>query len=161
MADVAPILGENRCIAQVGLEKLRSAARPGLAALIVRAGLVPERLNLDDIGFAIAPRLNAAGRVGEAARAANLLLASDPAEAAELASEIETANLERREMTRRALAEARLDLGLGPEQEVGAVAAIPTLPAALLAYEWCYHRPIGRVAAKMVGLAGVLVGCLY
>jgi single-stranded-DNA-specific exonuclease len=142
VADVAPILGENRSIALLGLEQLRAGARPGLAALLDRAGVARDHLDLDDIGFAIAPRLNAAGRVGEAARAANLLLASDPAEAAELASEIETANLERREMTRRALAEARLDLGLGPEQEVGAVAAIPTLPAALLVRgEW----PVGIV----------------
>jgi single-stranded-DNA-specific exonuclease len=142
VADVAPILGENRSMAVLGLERLRAGGRPGLAALLDRAGVARDHLDLDDIGFAIAPRLNAAGRVGEAARAANLLLASDPAEAAELASEIETANLERREMTRRALTEARLELGLGPEQEVGAVAAIPTLPAALLVRgDW----PVGIV----------------
>ena len=120
VADVAPILGENRSIARLGLEQLRTGARPGLAALLERAGVAPERLDLDDIGFAIAPRLNAAGRVGEAARAARLLLATDRVEADELAAEIETANLDRREMTRRALAEARHELGLGPAQEAAA-----------------------------------------
>ncbi|MFI5258580.1 MAG: single-stranded-DNA-specific exonuclease RecJ [Candidatus Limnocylindrales bacterium] len=124
VADVAPILGENRAIARLGLELLRHSARPGLAALLERAGVAPERLDLDDIGFAIAPRLNAAGRVGEAARAARLLLATDRAEADELAAEIETANLDRREMTRRALAEARHELGLGPAPE-GAPADSP------------------------------------
>lgn len=152
VADVAPILGENRSIARLGLEQLRSGARPGLAALLERAGVARERLDLDDIGFAIAPRLNAAGRVGEAARAARLLLATDRTEADELAAEIETANLDRREMTRRALAEARHELGLGPAPEVATLEAAgdgivqatapADLPAALLIRgEW----PVGIV----------------
>jgi single-stranded-DNA-specific exonuclease len=114
VADVAPILGENRSIARLGLEQLRHTARPGLVALLARAGIAPEKMNLDDIGFAIAPRLNAAGRVGEAARAARLLLAEDSAEAGSLADEIEAANTERRGLTKSCLAEARLALGLGP-----------------------------------------------
>src|SRR5450759_469892 len=131
VADVAPILGENRCIARIGLERLRGAARPGLAALMARAGLNPERVDLDDIGFAIAPRLNAAGRVGEAARAETCLLAENREEADALAAEIDTANRERRELTKTAVGEARAALGLvaGPDT----VAALPaTLPAALL-----------------------------
>ncbi len=92
VADVAPIVGENRSIARLGLEQLRHTARPGLVALLARAGVVPEKMGLDDIGFAIAPRLNAAGRVGEAARSARLLLAEDSAEAGTLADEIEAAN---------------------------------------------------------------------
>jgi single-stranded-DNA-specific exonuclease len=152
VADVAPILGENRSIAQLGLEQLRSGGRLGLTALLERAGVARDRLDLDDIGFAIAPRLNAAGRVGEAARAARLLLASDPVEAAELAAEIETANLDRREMTKRAIGEARIALGLEPDVPAvsppdGAGPAAPALlvsdlPAALLVRgEW----PVGIV----------------
>jgi len=117
VADVAPVLGENRSIARLGLEQLCAGSRPGLAALMEGAGLSRERLDLDDIGFAIAPRLNAAGRMGEAARAARLLLAADRAEADELASEIENANLDRREMTRLVLADAMHQLGLGPARE--------------------------------------------
>ena len=120
VADVAPITGENRSIARLGLEQLRSGSRPGLAALLERAGLARDRLTLDNIGFAIAPRLNAAGRVGEAARAATLLLTADPAEAVALADEIEQANLHRREVTRRALIEARDALGRGPPLDPGA-----------------------------------------
>ncbi len=157
VADVAPIVGENRSIARLGLEQLRSGARPGLAALLERAGVARERLDLDDIGFAIAPRLNAAGRVGEAERAARLLLASDPAEATALAAEIETANLDRRELTRRSLAEARRELGLdpaadavadaadgaaAPKSTAGAAVSGADLPAALLVRgEW----PVGIV----------------
>lgn len=156
VADVAPILGENRCIAILGLEQMRLGARPGLAALMERAGVARDRLDLDDIGFAIAPRLNAAGRVGEAARAARLLLADDAVEAVALAAEIETANVDRREMSRRAVAEARRELGLGPApdgsllalDQAGATAAAATspgladLPAALLVRgEW----PVGIV----------------
>ncbi len=114
VADVAPILGENRSIARLGLEQLRHTARPGLVALFARAGIAPEKMVLDDIGFAIAPRLNAAGRVGEAARAARLLLAEDSVEAGSLADEIEAANTERRGLTKSYLAEARLALGLRP-----------------------------------------------
>jgi single-stranded-DNA-specific exonuclease len=152
VADVAPILGENRSIARLGLEQLRIGARPGLAALLERAGVARDRLDLDDIGFAIAPRLNAAGRMGEAVRAADLLLASDPAEAAELAAEIEKANLDRREITRHALVEARRELGLGPGREAApnsvedatdaATEPPADLPAALLVRgEW----PVGII----------------
>jgi single-stranded-DNA-specific exonuclease len=152
VADVAPILGENRCIAQLGLEQLRSGARLGLTALLERAGVARDCLDLDDIGFAIAPRLNAAGRVGEAARAARLLLASDAVEAAELAAEIETANLDRREMTKRAIGEARIALGLETDVPAesppdGAKAAAPALlvsdltAALLVRGEW----PVGIV----------------
>jgi single-stranded-DNA-specific exonuclease len=112
VADVAPILGENRAIARLGLDQLRRARRPGLAALLTRAGIAAAKADLDDIGFALAPRLNAAGRVGEAARAERLLLAVDPEEADRLAVEIEAANTNRREVTRTGLAEARVMLGL-------------------------------------------------
>jgi single-stranded-DNA-specific exonuclease len=152
VADVAPVLGENRSIARLGLDRLRSGARPGLTALLDRAGLSRDRLDLDDIGFAIAPRLNAAGRVGEAARAARLLLATDPAEATELAAEIESANLDRREVTRNALVEARRALGLEPGSAEhpaeppfpgsATVVDVAPLPAALLVRgEW----PVGII----------------
>ena len=114
VADVAPILGENRSIARLGLEQLRRTTRPGLVALLSRAGIASEKITLDDIGFAIAPRLNAAGRVGEAGRAARLLLAQDAVEADTLADAIEAANTERRGLTKGYLAEARLALGLEP-----------------------------------------------
>lgn len=107
VADVAPVVGENRAIARLGLERLRRAPRPGIAALLARARIAPEAVDLETVAFAIAPRLNAAGRVGEALEAARLLLADDRAEAATHADALETANLIRRDLMKAAVAEAR------------------------------------------------------
>src|SRR5450759_3759799 len=153
VADVAPLLGENRVIARIGMERLRSGVRPGLAALVERAGLARDRLNTDDIGFGIAPRLNAAGRMGEAARAGRLLLATDRDVADELAAELEKANLDRREMTKVALAEARQKLGLNATELAGvapgAVGATLEPPDALVVQgEWG------------VGIVGLIAGRL-
>ncbi|MDQ2964955.1 MAG: single-stranded-DNA-specific exonuclease RecJ [Chloroflexota bacterium] len=108
VADLAPIVGENRAIARLGLERLRREPRPGIAALLARAGVAPADADLETIAFAIAPRLNAAGRVGEALEAARLLLTDDPAEAAALADGLETANRTRRDLMRQAVDEARV-----------------------------------------------------
>jgi single-stranded-DNA-specific exonuclease len=108
VADLAPILGENRAIVRLGLEVLRAGPRPGLAALLAAARVVVAEVDLEDLSFAIAPRLNAAGRVGEAFDAARLLLSDDPAEATELAATLEAANGTRRDMMRTAVAEARI-----------------------------------------------------
>jgi single-stranded-DNA-specific exonuclease len=127
VADVAPVLGENRSIARLGLERLRQAPRPGLAALLRCAGVSAATVDLEIIGFTVAPRLNAAGRVGDAARAARLLLAEDDGEAQGLAVEMEAANAERRELTATALEEARAALGLaGAAPEGGSAGADET-----------------------------------
>ena len=107
VADVAPVVGENRSIARLGLERMRRAPRPGIAALLERARIAPAAVDLETVSFAIAPRLNAAGRVGEALEAARLLLADDPAEAATHADALEAANLTRRDLMKTAVAEAR------------------------------------------------------
>ncbi|HEX5590891.1 MAG TPA: DHH family phosphoesterase, partial [Candidatus Limnocylindrales bacterium] len=107
VADVAPILGENRAIVRLGLERIRTDPRPGIAALLASAGVAPESVDVESIGFVLAPRLNAAGRVGEALDAARLLLAADPVEAAGLAETLERANVTRRDLMKSALAEAR------------------------------------------------------
>lgn len=110
IADVAPILGENRAIVRLGLDKLRRSPRPGLAALLRSGDDERARLDVDAIAYGIAPRLNAVGRVGDAAVAALLLLTDDAAEAAVLAGELRAANVLRRELTASALAEARATL---------------------------------------------------
>jgi len=107
VADVAAIVGENRSIARLGLELLRRAPRPGIAALLERARIGPGAVDLETVSFVIAPRLNAAGRVGEALEAARLLLADDPRDAATHADALEAANLTRRELMKAAVAEAR------------------------------------------------------
>jgi single-stranded-DNA-specific exonuclease len=115
VADVAPIVGENRAIARLGLERIRRAPRPGLAALLERSRISPGDVDLDTVGYVISPRLNAAGRVGEALDAARLLLADDPAEAARLADSLEAMNLARRDLTKSALDEARAANGVATD----------------------------------------------
>lgn len=112
VSDVVPILSENRAIARLGLELMRTTPRPGIAALLARAGVVPASVDLETVGFVLAPRLNAAGRVGEALDAARLLLAGTPDEAAALAAALETANSTRRDLMRTAIIEARTAIGL-------------------------------------------------
>ena len=107
VADLAPVLGENRAIVQLGLERLRARPRPGLAALFAVARVEAAAVELETIAFSIAPRLNAAGRVGEAFDAAKLLLSEDPVEASELAATLEAANATRRDLMKTAVAEAR------------------------------------------------------
>ncbi len=107
VADVAPVIGENRAIARIGLERLRRGPRPGIAALLTRARVDPAVADLETVSFAIAPRLNAAGRMGEAIEAARLLLAETAEEADRHADALETANLERRDLMKRSVTEAR------------------------------------------------------
>ena len=106
VADKAPIVGENRAIARLGLDQLRSTPRPGIAAILASAGLAPQAVTLEAIGFTIAPRLNAGGRMGDATTASNLLLADSAAEAEPLAALLEAANKQRRTLTSDVLAEA-------------------------------------------------------
>jgi single-stranded-DNA-specific exonuclease len=138
VADLAPVLGENRSIIRLGLEQLRAEPRPGLAALLAVAGLAPADVELESLAFAVAPRLNAAGRVGEAFDAARLLLADDPAEAANLAAVLETANVTRRDLLRTAVAEARIS----PD-------AVDDAPATILHGPW----PVGIVGLVASRLA--------
>lgn len=114
VADVAPVVGENRAIARLGLERIRTSPRPGIAALLAAARVDPAEVTLETISFALAPRLNAAGRVGEAEDAVALLLAEDAPAGIDAAAALEAANLARRDATRSALAEARAALGDGP-----------------------------------------------
>ena len=120
VADVAPVVGENRAIARLGLDRLRRSPRPGIAALLERARIEPSAIDLDTISFALAPRLNAAGRMGEALEAARLLLADDPTEAGLRADTLEAANLARRDLTRTVVAEARAKVAASP----GAAASV-------------------------------------
>ncbi|NCB63104.1 MAG: single-stranded-DNA-specific exonuclease RecJ [Clostridia bacterium] len=95
VADVMQLAGENRAIVTQGLEALNHSKRPGIRALIREAGAEGKPLCASSIGFTLAPRLNAAGRMGQAMVAARLLLTEEAAEAAELAAELCVLNRER------------------------------------------------------------------
>jgi single-stranded-DNA-specific exonuclease len=107
IADVVPLEGENRAITRLGLRQLALGGRPGLRALLESAGVDPARVDREAVSFRLAPRINALGRVGHAAAAAELLLATDPDVVARLVVEVESANDLRRELMGQALTEAR------------------------------------------------------
>lgn len=95
VSDVVPLSPSNWALAHAGLERLRSAAQPGLRALMESAGLSPANVTDRDISFAIAPRLNAAPRLGKPELALDLLLADSMQRARELAAKIEALNTQR------------------------------------------------------------------
>jgi single-stranded-DNA-specific exonuclease len=107
VADMAPMTGESRAIVRLGLAELATTSRPGLRALLNRAVEHPEAPTPRDLGYAIAPRINAAGRIAEAELAISLLLAEDPIEAERIAEELEAIHRQRKEMTAIAIEEAQ------------------------------------------------------
>ncbi|MGM9956361.1 MAG: single-stranded-DNA-specific exonuclease RecJ [Peribacillus sp.] len=98
IADLVPLQGENRLIAAKGIEKLRLTKRPGLVALMKVANIQQEALSEESIGFGMAPRINAVGRLGDADPAVDLLMSDNLEEATELAVEINDINKERQTM---------------------------------------------------------------
>ena len=99
IADIVPLTGENRILISAGLERLNSTRRPGLVALKTVAQS-PAPLGTHDVGFQLAPRLNAAGRLETAEEALRLLLAPDLAEALPLAQNLDAHNRERQKIER-------------------------------------------------------------
>jgi single-stranded-DNA-specific exonuclease len=112
VADVVPLRGENRRIVHDGLAAIRRTTRPGLRALLGVAGLWESDLDADSIGYGLAPRINAAGRLDHAKRALSLLLETEPARAEEQAQQLDQLNLERRRMTLKAMERADQRLAL-------------------------------------------------
>jgi single-stranded-DNA-specific exonuclease len=96
VADVVPLVGENRAIVKKGLAVARRAQRPGIRALINAAKCDPERLDEGDLGFRLAPRINAAGRLYRADAGVELFLTADEKRAEAIAEELSRANSERR-----------------------------------------------------------------
>jgi single-stranded-DNA-specific exonuclease len=111
IADVAPLTGQNRLLVAHGLAELRSARRAGLRALMASSSTKPSLLTAEDVGFRLAPRLNAAGRIDDARLAFDLLLAATDAEAAPLAAKLETLNVARQHLASQAEHQALAQLG--------------------------------------------------
>lgn len=110
VADLVPLTDENRILVRFGLRALERTASPGLRALLALASLDREGLTAGTVGFVLAPRLNAVGRLGDAGLALRLLLSSDPVEAATLARRADALNRERQAMDRVTLEEALTQL---------------------------------------------------
>ncbi len=95
VADVMPLLGENRVFVSRGLDSLAHTRRPGIAALMAECGCAPESISASAIGFMLAPRINAAGRMGQIDLAVELFLTDDPRRASELAKALCELNRQR------------------------------------------------------------------
>jgi single-stranded-DNA-specific exonuclease len=103
IADCVPLTGENRVLAKLGLEALRSAVNPGLKALLETAQVSGRPLTSGEVGFRVAPRINAAGRMDIAADVIELFSTKDAARARDLAAKLDKLNAERQEEERRIL----------------------------------------------------------
>jgi single-stranded-DNA-specific exonuclease len=106
IADVVPLLSENRAMVKEGLREMQRTRRPGLRALMQSAGIENKRLNSVFVSFIIAPRINASGRMDSAEASLQLLLVKEKAEAEELAKLLESRNRQRQQEEQRLLAEA-------------------------------------------------------
>ncbi len=152
VADVVPLTGENRILVRHGLKLLAESHWTGVRALVEAAGLAGKPVKSGHVGFILAPRLNAAGRIGDANDGLRLLLTDDADEAARLARELETLNARRQALDQRVLDEAveRADAVLGPEDR-----------ALVLAADGWHPGVIGIVASRLVeryGRPAFLVG---
>ncbi len=138
VADVVPLVGENRRLVREGLRALAGTRKPGLRALMEVARVDPGSLDAGAIGFRLAPRINAAGRLHRADAGLELLLTEDPARARAIAAELDAVNTERRDVeTRMRFAAEALVAEQGPAA------------AYVLAAEGWHPGVIGIVAARI------------
>ncbi|OPY58171.1 MAG: Single-stranded-DNA-specific exonuclease RecJ [Pelotomaculum sp. PtaU1.Bin035] len=142
IADIVPLHGENRILVRHGLPRLLSTTSPGLNALKKVSGFSKDILGTNEVGFRIAPRLNAAGRIGDPDMAARLLLANNVGEAWELANELHRNNQARQEIESAVLEEALKLLEERPELAEGKVI--------VLASAGWHPGVIGIVASRLV-----------
>jgi len=152
IADVAPLRGENRVFARYGLKMLAETQNVGLRALIRAAGLDGKPLTAGRVGFILAPRLNAVGRLGKALRGVELLTSTNEHDANAIARELEELNARRQEIDRSVLKEARARvLALDLDDTFGIV----------LAEDGWHPGVIGIVASRLVeefGRPTILIG---
>ena len=143
ISDVVPLVDENRFLAREGLKALARTQKPGLQALMRSAGVDPAAVAEGTVGFRLAPRINAAGRLSHPETALELLLTDDARHAAELASRLEELNRERQAVEDRILREAVAQVEAWPE-------ARRRRRGYVLAGESWHEGVIGIVASRLV-----------
>lgn len=143
VADVVPLVGENRSLVRRGLEQARRGRRLGLRALIAAAKCEPSQLDEGDLAFRLGPRINAAGRLYRADAGVELFLTSDAERAAEIAAELSRANGERRAAERQVTAAAEAALSTLPDR-------LREAPGLVLAGRDWHPGVIGIVASRLV-----------
>jgi single-stranded-DNA-specific exonuclease len=142
VADVVPLQGENRILVKHGLRLMADSAWPGLRGLVQASGLGGKEVRAGHCGFILGPRLNAAGRIGDAMDGLRLLLSDDPAEASTLASRLDGLNTERQALDQRILDEAleQVERSADLERDAGFV----------LAGDGWHPGVVGIVASRVV-----------
>jgi single-stranded-DNA-specific exonuclease len=143
VADVVPLIGENRSLVRRGLEEVRRARRPGIRALLAAAKCDPSQLDEGDLAFRLAPRINAAGRLYRADAGVELFLTEDEGRASEIAAELSRANGERRATEREVMNEAEASLRALPEH-------LREAPGIVVAGHGWHPGVIGIVASRLV-----------
>lgn len=118
IGDIAPLLGENHTLVRLGLEQLRRTRKPGLLALMRRANLQQDRLRERDISYALAPRINAAGRMKDAEIAFELLATDDEEQASLYADELEALNASRQQVTDTLISAVREEVERRPDDPI-------------------------------------------
>jgi single-stranded-DNA-specific exonuclease len=142
VADLVPLLGENRALVKRGLEEVRRARRPGMRALLAASKCEPGEVDEGDLSFRLAPRINAAGRLYRADAGVELFLTDDAERAAEIAEELGRANGERRATERRVEGEAEAARRALPE-------GLREAKALVLAGEGWHPGVVGIVASRL------------
>lgn len=141
VADVVPLVDDNRIIVRHGLRLMAETRWPGLRALLAATRLEGRELRAGQMGFIIGPRLNAVGRIGEPMDGLRLLLTDDPAEARVLATRLEVLNAERQALDQRILDEALAQV----EEQGGSVAS-----GLVLSGDGWHPGVVGIVASRVV-----------
>lgn len=144
IADVVPLVDENRIIARFGLDHLKRCSLPGVAALIDAAGLGGEEIDSERAGFALAPRLNACGRMGHARDAMELFTVADAVRAGQIAVALNKHNHERRETEQRIFDQAC---------EMAEIAGMtgPARRSIVLAHDQWHAGVVGIVCSRLIG----------
>ncbi len=140
IADLEPLIGVNRSFAKYGLEELRKTKRPGLLAIFEEAGIKKEEIDTYHVGFMIAPRLNAMGRMEHALGSLRLLCTANPDQARELASKLGLTNKERQNLTEETVKHAMENCKL----------QIENCKLIFISHETYNQGIIGLVAGKLV-----------
>ena len=143
ISDVVPLVDENRYLARAGLKALARTQKPGLRALMRSAGVDPAAVDAGSVGFRLAPRINAAGRLSHPETALQLLLTQDDTEAAQLAGRLEELNRERQAVEDRILREAVAQVEAWPESR-------QRRRGYVVAHEVAHEGLIGIVASRLV-----------
>ena len=142
IGDSVPLTGENRIIAGMGMEKMRSGSWLGITSLMTSAGLQPETpLTVRSVAFSMVPRINAAGRMGSGERALRLLLSETEGDAGRLAEELTDENRRRQELEAAVTAEAVRETSIRTSEKDAVVITVGR--------GW-HHGVVGIVASQLV-----------